>query len=341
LAKVAVQCPQTVLWLIKVWFSASIFVVEIATFAKRQNVMQHFKTTTVKRTIPTILFLFLSILIYSQDSKMKIEENRFIERRNNKFGITDSLQNVIIPFEYDFIEYKNQRLIINKNQRSGLFSLENKELVAIEFDFILPRKNDRFILWKNNSSNGLSDLNGKIIIPVKYKNINSTENDDFYLTENENNLNGVYDYNGKNIILEEYRFFTVDGDKIFATKNNKSQIIDLYDLKNNIALDENIELIETVRHFAMGENLFQIIKNESKFGLINSKNETIIPTIYDEIKSSQNWRYFIIKQNNKVGLINVNGIVTKEPIYDSIQLRKEYIVLKKKNKKDEIYSYEY
>jgi hypothetical protein len=32
------SAPQTVLWLIKVWFSASTFVVKIATFAKRQNV---------------------------------------------------------------------------------------------------------------------------------------------------------------------------------------------------------------------------------------------------------------------------------------------------------------
>ncbi|HMT75887.1 MAG TPA: hypothetical protein PKA77_17570, partial [Chitinophagaceae bacterium] len=32
------SAPQTHLWLIKVWFSASTFVVKIATFAKRQNV---------------------------------------------------------------------------------------------------------------------------------------------------------------------------------------------------------------------------------------------------------------------------------------------------------------
>ena len=91
----------------------------------------------------------------------------------------------------------------------------------------------------------------------------------------------------------------------------------------------------------MGESLFQIIKSENKYGVINSKNETIIPIIYDEIKSSQNWRYFIIKLNNKLGLININGIITKEPIYDNIELRKEYILLKRKDKKDEIYSYEY
>ena len=41
LAKVAVQCsadPARAGWLIKVWFSASTFVVKIATFAKPENV---------------------------------------------------------------------------------------------------------------------------------------------------------------------------------------------------------------------------------------------------------------------------------------------------------------
>jgi hypothetical protein len=295
----------------------------------------------VKRIISTILFLSLSTLIYSQNSKTKIEENRFIERRDNKFGIIDSLNNVIIPFKYDFIEFKNQRLIIRNYNLNGLFSLDNEELLPIEFEFILPRKNKRFILWTKKSIFGLSDINGKIIIPIQYKRVSSTENDDFYITENENNLNGVYDYNGKIIIPEEYKFYTVDKYRIFATKNNNSQIIDLQNSKNNILLGEKIELIETVRHYSMGENLFQILKKENKFGVINSKNETIIPIIYDEIKSSQNWRYFIIKQNNKFGLINVDGTVTKEPIYDKIELRKEYIVLKRKNIKDEIYAYKY
>jgi hypothetical protein len=37
------SAPQTHLWLIKHWFSASTFVVKIATFAKPQNVVLHTK----------------------------------------------------------------------------------------------------------------------------------------------------------------------------------------------------------------------------------------------------------------------------------------------------------
>jgi hypothetical protein len=35
------SAPQTHLWLIEVWFSASTFVVKIATFAKPENVSRH------------------------------------------------------------------------------------------------------------------------------------------------------------------------------------------------------------------------------------------------------------------------------------------------------------
>jgi hypothetical protein len=48
LAKVAVQCsadPEVSGWLIKVWFSASTFVVKIATFAKPDTV--HAKTDAI------------------------------------------------------------------------------------------------------------------------------------------------------------------------------------------------------------------------------------------------------------------------------------------------------
>jgi hypothetical protein len=40
------SAPQTHLWLIKVWFSASTFVVKIATFAKPENVIGHWKQTS-------------------------------------------------------------------------------------------------------------------------------------------------------------------------------------------------------------------------------------------------------------------------------------------------------
>ena len=43
--KMAVQCSVDTFLLIKVWFSASSFVLKIGAFVKPQNVISHFKTT--------------------------------------------------------------------------------------------------------------------------------------------------------------------------------------------------------------------------------------------------------------------------------------------------------
>jgi hypothetical protein len=45
------SAPQTVLWLIKHWFSASTFVVKIATFAKPETVSGKFKNDNDKKII--------------------------------------------------------------------------------------------------------------------------------------------------------------------------------------------------------------------------------------------------------------------------------------------------
>jgi hypothetical protein len=45
------SAPQTHLWLIKVWFSASTFVVKIATFAKPKNVACNKLTDLKKLTL--------------------------------------------------------------------------------------------------------------------------------------------------------------------------------------------------------------------------------------------------------------------------------------------------
>lgn len=295
---------------------------------------------TVIQTKLLLIFIFTNItLLFGQNYKNKIDENIIIEKKNNRYGVVNSLNDIIIPFIYDFIEYKNSVLIVTKGKNSGILSIENKEIVPLKFQYILPRNNNRFILWTKNSEFGLCDYKGKIILPVSYKRVSSNQNDDFYLTEDKNGYCGVYDINGNNIFPEEYIFYTEDNYKIFATKENRSLILDILNPSNTILLEENISFITTSRHFSMGEKYYQIIKQNNKYGLINSSNEIIIPAKFDNLTSSQNWKYYIIEQNGKEGLINIENKIVKEPIYNNIYLRKEYIILKINGKKDEYYSY--
>jgi hypothetical protein len=75
------------LWLIKVWFSASTFVVKIATFAKPEIVIGHLKDDRVKNKI-------LTIMIRTVSQKMGVKENSrafFINADN------ETLDNINLP----------------------------------------------------------------------------------------------------------------------------------------------------------------------------------------------------------------------------------------------------
>ena len=293
----------------------------------------------MKLILLTIFAFVLTLKTFSQQTK--IEENRFLKLKDGKYGVTDSLDKTVVPFMYEFIEYKNNRLIVRKKGLHGLLTTSNDVIIPIVYQFILPRSNNRFILWTPNSLFGLCDSDGKIILPVKYKSVSSTENNDFYIIRNDKNLNGVYRFSGENVLPEIYKFYTLDGYKVFAAKDAQSLILNLQKPDDVVFLDKDITLVETTRHYSMGEQFFQIVKKKNKYGVINAINQIVVPIIYDEVKSSQHWRYFIIKEKGKVGIINIDGKVVKELIYDAIELRKEYVVLKQKNKKDEIYSYKW
>ncbi len=286
------------------------------------------------------LTFFLMLSFFAQ-MPQKLEENRFLKRNNNKFGVTDSTNKIIVPFIYNRIEYKNNRLIVEKQSKQGLITLNNEKVTTNKYRYILPRENNRFLLLTDSSRYGLCDSVGRILIPTKYKHISPTEMDEFYISENDEKLNGVFDFNGNVIFPEIYKFYTIDKYKIFAKCGTQAFILNLKNLSDSIKLDDKIDLIETQRHYSSTEKFFQIIKKSNKYGLINSDNKIMIPVIYDELTSSQHWRYFLIKQNNKLGLINVDGKIIKELIYDDIFLRKEYIILKRKNQKNEYYSYEW
>lgn len=293
----------------------------------------------MKLVLLTILAFVLAEKAVSLE--IQLEANRFLKVKQGSYGVTDTLDQTVVPFIYELIEYKNNRLIVYKKGLTGLLTLNNEVILTMDFKFILPRSNNRFILWTPKSQFGLCNQDGQIILPVSYKSVSSTENDDYYITKNEKNLNGVYSFTGEQILPEVYRFYTLDGYKVFAVKDDQPLLLHLQQPDSIVVLDKDIAFVETVRHNSMGEQFFQIVKKGNKYGVLNTSNEIVIPLLYDEVKSSQNWRYYICKLNGKLGIIKVDGTVVKEMIYDSIELRKEYVLLKQKNQKQETYFYQH
>lgn len=292
----------------------------------------------MKQFIPAMLSFLLCVSGMAQPLLTKITENRFLVWKGDKVGVADSQHRIIVPFEFDKIEFQNKRLVVRIKDRYGLYTLNYHELLPVRYKFILPRPQDRFILLTHESLFGLADNNGNMIISPEY-NFMSSMDGEHYVVMNKQKLNGVYDFHGNLVVPMEYKFFTIDGSKVFAEKNNVAQILDINHLDSPVILDSSIKLIYTERHYSSSEEFFQIIKKDEKYGLMNADNGLIIPIIYDEMKSSGSWKFFIIKKNGKYGMLKIDGSIPVPPAYEKIVPKKEGVELFRKGNKKEFFGY--
>lgn len=303
------------------------------------------KSIFIKISIMIKLFQFLVLFIgFCGNCQNKIlykfTDNRLLTIQNEKQGVIDTLNNIIIPFEYNHIEFRNDRFILTKDKKLGLFDINYQEILPVNYNNILARSNARFIIRSYNRQDGLVDGNGKVFIPLEYDYVrNIHRSDKFYEVKNKNGLNGIYDYNGNKILDEVYSFYTVDDEVIFAAKGDESFIIDLNDINKTIKLESGTKLIYTVRHYSSTEKYYQIVSKDNLYGILNFKNEFVIPLIYDEIKSSNDWEYFVVKKSNKYGIVKTDNTIVVPIINDAIFLHKSYVTLKRKGFKDSYYGY--
>jgi hypothetical protein len=166
---------------------------------------------------------------------------------------------------------------------------------------------------------------------MNYKNIR-TIFDNYYIVENNENKNGLFTKSGKRILNENYEFYNVYKNSIFATKENKQYIINLEEDKyyeKEINVNEFVKF-KDVQQFSKNEN--QIIKNENKFGVINSTGKIIIPCDYEYIENIYLSKEYVVKKNNKFGIINSENKIVVEIEYDNYKKLKESILFTENNK---------
>lgn len=291
-----------------------------------------------------LIHFFILLVGFSSNCQNKIlyklTDNRLLTIQNEKQGVVDTLNNVIIPFEYSYIEFRNDRFILTKDKKVGLFDINYQEKLPVNYNNILARSNDRFIIRSYNRQEGLVNGNGDVFIPLEYDYVGNVDRSNkFYIVKNKNGLEGIFDYKGNKILDEVYAFYMVDNEVIFAAKGDEPFIIDLNDLTKTIKLESGTKLIYTVRHYSSTEKYYQIVSKDNLYGVLNFKNEFVIPLIYDEIKSSQNWEYFVVKKSNKYGIVKTDNTIVVPIAYDKILFNKEYVTLKRKGFKDSYYGY--
>lgn len=260
------------------------------------------------------------------------------ENNNNsyKLGYINYKGEKILDIKYNQIEriYNSNEnddtyLIAFENEIAGFYK-NNQNIIQHEYEDIIYDFNNNCLVLQKDAKQGISDLNGNVIIEIKYDNIYTSGK---YVNAQNTGIVDVYDYQTKQK-LELENIIAINEIKnsnyvIAITNEEKYKIIDV---KNNKILLEKFDYLE---HFY--DEYFIASKNE-RFGIIDIEGKQLVKFKYENvIKISDNVVQCFFEKNNKMDLVIKNKIVSSAENSD-IKLYDNYICVQS-NKDRKYFNY--
>lgn len=248
---------------------------------------------------------------------LTIKENEF-------YGVKDLKGNLVIPFEYKFLDSFSNGIIVgvNKNNQLVYLTKENKPLTDGDYQYIFKFDNNRGITIIDDKY-GMIDEKGNIILENKYNKIFHIK-ENIYAIQNEKTF-GLVNGDGKNLTEEQYESIGEISEKSIPIKKDGK-----YGLIN---LEGKIIVPAMYEEIGKPQNNMTIVldSKELKYGVINLKNEYVIKPNYLYIKQRNN-NYFIYgNENGEEGILYKNGDELLETKYQNITLIGENIAIGEKN----------
>lgn len=239
---------------------------------------------------------------------------------NGKCGMIDINGKEIINAEYDDIESSDYNIVaVSKNGKWGYLNMNGNNLTKFEFDDADGFEESNITVVEKNDLCGMINTAGKIVIPIKYDELDLIEVKDGtdynyidLVRANKKDKYGIIDLNNKTLVPFKYDYldFVESNGLIRAEIEDKCGYINrtgevIIDFKYEAAVD-----------FCDGIGL---VKKDGKWGGVNSLGEVVIPFIYEahrEVPYGNNNGLFTLKLNNKWGCLNTKGAVQIPFIYD-------------------------
>lgn len=254
-----------------------------------------------------IIICFLIIFICQAGSYTKAEQKNNNEKAlgqhfylledNNKFGVKDKHDNVIIPAQFDDIKYlANNEFIVTLNEKKGVCHTNGTCPYSIIFKNIIPVNSNYLIFQVADDNYYLINRKKDTAPAIRRAEYISAEweyyMNSFYIPAKNNGKFGIIKYNPSENKNEEAIPYIYD--EILSSFN-----------KDNV-------------------NLYYVAKKKNKLGIINiNKAEEQTEFIYDEITQlGLNSTYLKLKQNGKYGLFDLKTGMHTAAKFEDIRIGK-------------------
>ena len=245
-----------------------------------------------------------------------------------RYGYVDIDGNVLLEPQYTEVsritnmkDNENIYLIVAQNGQYGMVKNQD-QIIENEYQSISYNSANNTLTLEKTKKYGVATLEGKIIIPVEFAQIDSTGKY-IYATDVDGNVD-VYQEDGNPAEIDSNVY-------ILETENENYQIkIDNSQGSVYSILNKNGEQITTQNYAYINylyDNYFIVSVTGGKVGVINDKEEPIIEIQYDSIEKVEGTDYIItrLSENNSTQLYDKNFKQLCEMTNAIVRAEKNYV----------------
>ncbi len=250
--------------------------------------------------------------------------------KEGKWGIINTKNTVILPFEYDMIyPFEQNHACVRKNGKSGLIDRSGKLVIAVVHDveYIGDLRNSLAQTAFGKTERGFSkygyiNAKGETVVECQYQKIEGFE--EIYAKKSgiakiyKDNKMGYINHLGT-VFIEPVYDKIEDLEKVYrqskaiakAIKNGKTGYFDNLGRLAIPCIYDEIQNFEVILEDS--SNLFKV-KLENKYGYIDAKGKIRIPILYQELSEPKNG-YICAKKDNLCGVLSDRAEVVLPFLY--------------------------
>lgn len=237
-----------------------------------------------------------------------LEEIYLIVAQNGQYGLYKNNKQIVKP-EYQSIEYcDNGGIIIKKNQNYGLINLEGKIIVDIKYESI--EESGIYLYAKNNSNNDVYDIDGNIVEINFNKKVYSTSDENYKivtLLNNDLTYYGIESKDGKSLVNTGYKYLEYLYNGYFIAKD-ESEKYGVINSNGNKYIDFEYDIIQKIKD----KEMLHIMDLESKKSLIYSSKMKKICEITDAVIDVKDEYVVINNDDEEIYIDNDGNIISSD-----------------------------
>ncbi|SFW73770.1 WG repeat-containing protein [Chitinophaga sancti] len=208
----------------------------------------------------------------------------------DKYGYIDKEGNTVVPPIYDYVDLhaipKNDQLAkINLKGKTGLFDVkQQKVLLPVIYDYISTYDDSTVLLVTKNGLSGICDFSGKMLAPVKYRDVVPFDSMYSLLKAKDSSNAEILNKRTHEIYKLPFdtAFVAAEGRLIMVWQHGKCF---LYDIDKKQKVEGAYSKDGFPEYMGYFSNHRAIVVRNQKFGYIDEKGNYVVQPKYDYISN--------------------------------------------------------